>query len=619
MKIFGKIAAIALLLSLAACGGGGGSAGTTSTSTGGTTSGGTTSVSTVASVEILTSATSLSSADKTGVTLTAVVKDAANNAMSGQAVSFAASSGTLASVVGTTTADGKATAVLTAGTDRSNRDIAVTVKSGSVVQTITIPVTGTTLTVSGSSSLLTGANTNYAVSVKDSGGQAVAASTVAVTSSLGNTITMASNSTDTSGAVTFTYAATRSGTDTLTIQSAGAQTQISISITSVDFAFSTPTANTEVEVNTSRTLSVRYASGGVGVAGKTISFSTTRGAVSPSQATTDANGIVSIQASATSVGLATISAVADNGAVTTLPLNFIASTPATLVLQTSSAALPPNAAGSSANQVQLRATVRDAAGNAVKGKTVFFTAVKDLSGGTIKTGSAVTDANGLATDVFISGATSTAANGVEILATVANTNVTGSSFLTISSQALFITIAANNTIEKLNTTYRKTFSVQVNDANGAPVANQNLTLSYWPPSYRKGSLLYSDAADSWVYNEDNKLSCNNEDLNRNGILDQGEDTNQNGQLTPGLPGVIAPASVTTDTAGSVEFTLTYGQQYAFWVTFELAAKAIVAGTESSSFFAFLASAPASDLTDKTIPPASVVSPFGTASSCSNPN
>lgn len=585
----------------------------------GTTPGGTTPVSTAASVEILTSATGLASADKTGLTLTAVVKDAANNALSAQTVSFTASSGTLASVVSTTAADGKATAVLTAGTDRSNRDIAVTVKSGSITKSITIPVTGTTLTASGSSSLLTGATTNFAVSVKDSGGAAIAASTVAVTSSLGNAITMASTSTDANGAVTFAYAATRSGTDTVTIQSAGAQTQISINVTSVDFAFSAPTANTEVEVNTARTVSVRYASGGAGVAGKVISFSTTRGSVSPSQATTDANGIASTQASAASVGVATISAVVDNGAVTTLPLNFIASTPATLVLQTSSAALPPNVAGSSANQVQLRATVRDAAGNAVKGKTVFFTAVQDLSGGSIKTGSAVTDANGLATDVFISGATSTAANGVQIRATVANTNVTATSSLTISSQALFISIAANNTIEKLNTTYRKTFSVQVNDANGAPVANQNLTLSYWPPYYRKGNLVYSDADNQWIENAGSIISCLNEDANRNGILDAGEDVNGNGQLTPGLPGVIAPASVTTDAAGSAEFTLTYGQQYAFWVNFELAAKAIVSGTESSSFFAFLASAAASDLTDKTITPASRVSPFGTASTCSTPN
>lgn len=398
MKSFIKIIALSLAATLVACGGGGGSAGTTP--------GGTTPVSTAASVEILTSATGLASADKTGLTLTAVVKDAANNALSAQAVSFTASSGTLASIVGTTAADGKATAVLTAGTDRSNRNIAVTVKSGSITKSITIPVTGTTLTASGSSSLLTGATTNFAVSVKDSGGAAIAASTVAVTSSLGNAITMASTSTDANGAVTFAYAATRSGTDTVTIQSAGAQTQISINVTSVDFAFSAPTANTEVEVNTARTVSVRYASGGAGVAGKVISFSTTRGSVSPSQATTDANGIASTQASAASVGVATISAVVDNGAVTTLPLNFIASTPASLVLQTSSAALPPNVAGSSANQVQLRATVRDAAGNAVKGKTVFFTAVQDLSGGSIKTGSAVTDANGLATDVFISGATS---------------------------------------------------------------------------------------------------------------------------------------------------------------------------------------------------------------------
>ena len=83
--------------------------------------------------------------------------------------------------------------------------------------------------------------------------------------------------------------------------------------------------------------------------------------------------------------------------------------------------------------------------------------------------------------------------------------------------------------------------------------------------------------------------------------------------------MIAPASVTTSNAGSAEFTLEYGQQYAFWVDFELSAKVVVAGTESSAVFNFPASALASDLSDSTISPASQVSPFGTATDCRNPN
>ncbi|SFD32909.1 beta strand repeat-containing protein [Paracidovorax konjaci] len=615
MKSLIKAIALSLAATLVACGGGGGSAG--GTDTGGTTT------PAVASIEVLTSATGLASADTTGVTVTAVVKDAANNSIASRAVSFSASSGTLTSVAASTGTDGRATAVLTAGNDRSNRDIVVTVTSGSITQKATIPVTGTTLTASGSTSLLTGASTSFAVSLRDSSGVAISGAAVTASSSLGNAITASSTNTDGNGSVTLAYSATRSGTDTLTIQGAGASQALTVNVSSVNFAFTSPAANTEVEVNSSRAVTVRYLSGGVGVAGKAVSFGTTRGTVSPAQAVTDANGTATVQVTSPSVGVATVSARVDDSAITTLPVSFVASTPATLVLQTSSAALAPNSPGSSTNQVQLRATVRDAAGNAVKGKTVFFTAVQDLSGGSIKTGTAVTDANGLATDVFVSGATSTAANGVQIRATVANTSISAVSSLTVSSQALFISIAANNTIEKQTTTYRKTFSVQVTDANGAPVANQNVTLSYWAPVFGKGTMDYDGINGVWTNGNTTTLTrsvgCLNEDTNRNGILDAGEDRDGNGRLSPGLPAAIAPASVTTDAVGSASFTLTYGQQYANWILFELAAKAVVAGTESSSFFNFSASASADDMTSATVPPASRVSPFGTALNCADPS
>lgn len=614
MKALMRAIAVTLAATLAACGGGGGSGG----SSGGGSGGGTTTPN-VASIEVLTSATTLASADTTGVTVTAVLKDASNNAIASKPVTFSASSGTLASVAASTGTDGRATAILTAGTDRSNRDIVVTVASGSITQKATIPVSGTTLTASGATSMLTGASANFAVSLRDSGGAAIAGAAVTASSSLGNAVTASSATTDANGSVTLAYAATRSGTDTLTIQGAGASQALTISVSSVNFAFTAPAANTEVEINSTSTVTVRYLSGNAGVAGKTVSFGTTRGTVTPTQAVTDATGSATVQVTSPSVGVATVSARVDDNAITTLPLNFVASTPATLVLQTSSAALAPNPAGSSASQVQLRATVRDAAGNAVKGKTVFFTVVQDLSGGAIKTGTAVTDANGLATDVFVAGATSTAANGVQIRANVANTNISAVSSLTVSSQALFISIAANNQIEKLTTTYRNTFSVQVTDATGAPVANQNVALSYWAPLYGKGILLFDKTNSVWTYRDNPPAFCLNEDANRNGILDPGEDRDGNGRLSPGLPAAIAPASVTTDATGSATFTLTFGQQYANWLQIELAARAIVAGTESSTFFSFFTGAPSSDMTNAQVPPASQVSPFGSINNCTDPN
>ena len=94
--------------------------------------------------------------------------------------------------------------------------------------------------------------------------------------------------------------------------------------------------------------------------------------------------------------------------------------------------------------------------------------------------------------------------------------------ITVNGQALFITIAANNTIEKLSTQYRKTFSVQVSDSNGSPVTNQILTVSVWPSVYRKGEMQYSATDNVWV--PITSATCDNEDTNRDGKLDAGEDT-----------------------------------------------------------------------------------------------
>ena len=609
MRFFIKCFSVFATASLISCGGGGGNAEGGSGNT----------AATVASIEILTSATSLASADNTtGVTVSAVVKDSSNNALASQPLVFSASSGILGGVAATTGADGRATAKLTAGTDRSNRDIVLTVKSAGITKTAVLPVTGTTLSASGATSVLAGTVGNFAVSVRDSSGSPVAGVPVKVSSTLNNVVALANGgNTDVNGGVAFTYNATNPGTDTLSISGAGASQSLNVTVSSLNFAFSSPAAEAEVGVGTQQAVVVRYVSGGVGVPNKTVAFSTTRGSVNPSQAITDANGNATTQLTSQAVGAAIVSASVDANVVTTLPINFVSRTPANLVLQTSSAAVAPNAAGSTVNQTELRATVRDAAGNPVKGQTVFFTAVKDLSGGKIKTGTAITDSNGLATDVFIAGAVSTATNGVQIRATVPNPAISADTNITVNGQALFITIAANNTIEKLSTQYRKTFSVQVSDSNGSPVANQSLTVSVWPSSYSKGELKFSSTKNVWV--SDISVSCPNEDANRDGKLDAGEDFNSNGVLTPGQPGLVSPANLTTDAAGNVEFNVTYGQQFAYWIDFDLSAKATVAGTESGAFFLFPAAAPSSDATNKDVPPAAFNNPFGTASSCSDRN
>ena len=88
------------------------------------------------------------------ITLTALVKDAANNLLSGIPVSFAATSGDIQVTSGTTGPTGTATALLSTRGDPSNRTITVTATTGSLSSSQQVQVTGTTLSLSGATALV---------------------------------------------------------------------------------------------------------------------------------------------------------------------------------------------------------------------------------------------------------------------------------------------------------------------------------------------------------------------------------------------------------------------------------------------------------------------------------
>lgn len=598
---------------LAACGGGGGSGGTNSGGGGGGTP-----TPAVASVEVLSSAATLPSASANSVTITALVKNSANNGMSGVDVSFTSSSGVLQSVTAQSDANGTATATLATGADRSNRDITVSVKAGAVTGSVVVPVTGTTASLVGVGSVLMGGTATYAVTLRDSGGSAVSGAAVAVRSSLGNNVSPANLTTDVNGGASFNYVANNAGSDTLTVSGVGGSATLVVAVSGEDFAVVSPGAGTEVFVNTAREIRVRYRSGGAGVAGRDVTFSTTRGTVSAASVTTDANGEAAVNVLSSTAGPATVTAQVAGGALTSVPVLFTASMPDSVVLQINPGAVPPNPAGSSANQAQLQAVVRDSSGNPVKGRTVNFTLVADTSGGRLSGGTGTTDANGTVSDTFVPGPLSTAADGVQIRATVAGTGVQSTATMTVSNQALFIALATSNTItNKDDTTYAKPFSVRVTDANGAAVKNQAVALSVFPTYYYKGSLAYSETDSSWGYSS--VQMCRNEDLNRDGNLQPGEDLNQDGRLTPGMPGAIPVASITTDDTGFASFTLEYGEQNAPWVDFEITARTSVAGTESAAKMSYFARGSSEDFTSKDVAPAGVRSPFGVTVDCTVPN
>ncbi len=611
MRKIKLLGGLLLAAALAACGGGGGNPGTNPNQP-------EPPAAVAATVDVFTSATELSSAANSSVTFTVVAKDSNNQAVPGQTVAFSASSGNLIGALPTPSTGAAGEPVtgvgLSPGSDRTNRQVTVTVTAGNATKSIVVPITGTTLALSGNGSLLLGGSAVYSVKALDSGGAPVSNATITLTSSLGNAVSPASVTTNTQGAATFTYTGTNAGNDTLRATGLGATTSVAVGISSDSFQFETPTASGSLAVGATQTATVRLLRNGSAISGQTVTFSTTRGSVAPNSAVTDAQGRASTVISSASAGAANLVAQVTSAQVT-LPITFIATNPVAIKLQANPASVPPNTAGSALNQVTLQAVVRDAADNPVAGRVVNFTATADTSNGVISPPSATTDSSGTAQVQFTPGTLTTGNGQVQVVATVAGTALSSGATITVNAQALFISIAMNNEITNADPqTYQRDYSVYVTDANGAPVANRVVNLEVFPVVFGRGTMVQGATKWGWSYS----VTCLNEDKNRNGILNAGEDVDGDGKLTPGLPLVVSPGSVTTDAAGFATFKMLYGENYAGWITAEITARTTVGGTESTSIHSETIGAATSDLSlDGT--PAAIISPYGTSSSCTDPN
>lgn len=605
MKFLKLMAGVSVALALVACGGGGGSAG-----------GGTTPAESPAVVDVLNTSggSSLLSAGAEA-TITAYVKNAANVGLTGQKVTFSSTSGNL-QVGGSTTGEGGVvTAKLSAGGDKSIRNITVTVTAGSASGSIVIPVTGTALSIAGSGSMQVGSTAaTYKVRATDSSSSPISGARITISSSLGNAVSPSEVTTDATGSASFQYTPATAGSDTLKVSGLGTEATSSIIVAAVDFAAIAPSSNATIDVGAIQLVTVRYKVSGAGVPGKSVSFTTTRGSfAAPASATTDANGDASATLSSTTAGPAIVTAQIAGVGQVNIPVQFVAKNPTAIIVQANPGAILPNTSGST-NQSTIEVSVRDSSGNAVANQQVNFSTLQDVSNGTLSPGSATTDINGRAQVQFIAGASSTPANGVVIQAEVAGTAIRGTTTLTVNGKSLFITIGFGNTITNLTETiYQKEYTIYVTDANGVAVGNQQVSLSVIPEQYAKGTMVWGGV--SWGFNV--KATCANEDANRDGVLNLGEDTNGNGQLTPGNIAIASPGSVTTDANGRVSFFLQYGEQYAGWVQVNIVARASVSGTESKQSVTVVLPGAASDFSTETVSPAGVYSPFGTSASCTD--
>lgn len=592
-------------------------------------------------VTVLASSPQMPSNGSNAVTVTAIVRNANNQLMPNVAVNFIASSGGItpvqttagaaASVVaGTTDANGTAAASLTPAGDPTNRVIAVTASAGAASGTVNVAVVGTTLTITGQSSLVLGSSSTYTVALTDSGSNGIGNTAVTVSSASGNTVTPANLVTDSTGHATFQLTATKGGSDTITATALGMSATQAVVVSTQSFSFTSPAPNTTVPLSSSPTLTLVWTNGGVPVANQPVTFAITRGTVTPT-ATTDGTGTATVTVSSTTAGPAVVTATA-SGVTAELPIEFIATVPASLDLQASPTTVPTQ------GQSTISAIVRDASDNLVQGQTVDFT-LTDTTGGTLSVGSAVTDVQGIAQTVYTASSTASAANGVQIAAAVEGApTVDNTVDLTVGGQTMFLSLGTGNTISENSdkTQFILPYVVQALDSGGNAVSGVQITLTVHSlppadpspggaPDYTASSSVYAaygkgtwtKGTSSWVQTV--AAYCLNEDVNGTGIYEASEDLNGNGRLDPGDVAAVSPGTVTTDSTGTANVNITYPEDHAAWVQVRLTATATVAGTQTSTTSTFWLPMLASYVTNLTVDPPGVVSPYGISPSCANPN
>ncbi|TWX69772.1 hypothetical protein ESZ36_07455 [Colwellia demingiae] len=612
---------------------------------------------TAASIQLFASSQQLASSGAQSIELSAIAKDENNNLLEGVTINFASDSGALGKILdasgsssNVTGPDGKVTMELSTQDEPSNRVILVSVTSGDITDSLEVEVVGTTLTLTGSSSLALNDETSYIVNVLDSDGNGVAKTAVAISASNVDKITIPTSvTTDSEGQATVKVTGTSGGNNSIVVTALGATASQDVSVQADSFLF-TSFSNGLTIVDPSNTpivpdVSLSPQTASVTLTwmrdnafvpdGKSVSFTTTRGIVNANSATT-VDGEVTVTLTSTDAGKALVTFVGSdvidgkNVELTNqLEFEFFADTAATIKAQAS-----PNSIGPNEQTSTISVVVKDANGNLVKNKRVKFV-LEDVSGGSIFPATAVTDSSGSASTIYTSNNTS-AKDAVTITAVVEDTPaITDIVNLTVSNRELFISLGTGNELEELDTTdYVKEYSVFVTDAESNAVENVELTVSAIPENYYKGLWLRTyDGADFvlWLALGEGstntpgpvylgKTTCPNEDANFDGILDVGEDFNGDGKLTPGNI-VSISGTLITDADGRSVIKVTYPQSYGQWLDVKLIVSGKVTGSENSTQAIFTLPVLIDDVNEEDVTPPSqgigTRGPFGLSNDCSD--
>lgn len=648
----GAVAAAVLLV--AACGGGGGDPGTNPGQDGGTKP------LVASSIELYPSSTAMKTGSSSAkLTITAIVKDKGNMAIPNIPLTLKTGYGSLSPVT-KTDEKGVAVAELTPPqfNNVANRTFDVEAVAKGASQKITVSVEGTTLALSGDNTLAINQAGNFSLEVRDGTGQLVPNAPLQITTEPANTGTIAfkpgfSSTTNASGRIEFSYTPNQAGTHRILVNGLNAPgSQLAVNVGSSVFQFQSG-ATFAWPLRRASEVSVRVAdSTGASVpAGTPVRLSLTRGCLAsfvPANSTltactgqlsqldvsADAAGVV--KAYAISIDAGPVMVKAENlsaGGSGSANGYFVATTPAKILLQANPNAIQPSTSNTN-NAAQVEAAVLDDNNNPVAGVQVYFTVENDVSGGSLATSSVVTNQDGRAVNTYRSGPRGTGADGVKVIASVAPPwqNLSSSAVITVGGDALTINVSPSDKISSIDgdTKYSAIHTVYV--GNSASVSNKSLpmTIKLEPNAYGLGVMCWDGIKKRWT-RQGHSTSLPNEDLNFNGVRDQGEPnlTPEPAGLKPGFVATLVPAqkqadgtiavqgqagqviSLTTDNEGFAYFALQYGKAYAPWAAMKIVANARVGGSESryerTAEWLSLAS---EDVTDEKKTPVGAISPYG---------
>jgi len=590
----------------------------------------------------------LQSAGATGneVNLTALVKDSSNNVVTGVTVNLSADSGSLNYANHVTDAKGTVTAKLSTGGDPTSRTITITATTpGAKSASTVVKVAGNKLVINNSSTVKVGASTDVSVKLVDSAGNPLTGVTVTYSSG-SNALSVkggGSAVTNSAGQLVLTYSAVKAGQDTIVVGAAGETATSVINVSSANFFVGAVDPNnnnaplTTAATNSCIQVAVHNDVGGT-PSSAPIALNTSRGSVyTTSSCSTllqaslipDLNGNAVGYVMAGSPGVATLTATAAGvTAQGTLEFYTALTSTASITLQADPAVVGANTPGSTVQQTTLRAIVRDGTSqnNLIKNAPVAFTIITDPSGGTLTQPSVVnTGADGTASVNYVAGTSDTMLDGVSIQAQIqGGSNAVAVAKLTVSKKSLFISAGTGNAVGgPSSTTYQLDYTVVVSDASGNPVPGVNVTASVRPRNYYKGRLVFLGTQGPWqlapsLDTADAAVTCANEDINSDGILQSGEDTNGNGRLDPGIPVTVSPTA-TTDAHGQAVVSLFYPRDRANWLDIDLTIRGSVSGTEAIYKAYTVLPGLASDYNQVNVSPPGAVSPYGVGRSCSDPN